>query len=136
YARRPRGGNLLLGGGLLFSPLRRAAIRPQLALVRAGLALVGAQLLFISLQLRAVALDLVVLRERRAAERDQCPDGDECAVGLHLVLVRLDLLLVGLDRVLRRLGQRGAGERDEGGKGQDMKLHLDASYESWYCSLL
>ena len=56
YARWPRGGNLLLGGRLLFSPLRRAAIRPQLALVRAGLAL----------DLRAPSLDVVdILHEVR-----------------------------------------------------------------------
>src|SRR5581483_7327555 len=46
------------------------------------------------------------------------------AVGAHLVLVRLDLRLVGLVRVLRRLRQRGAGERDEHGKSQGLQLHL------------
>src|SRR5438094_7519372 len=112
-ARRAWAGeSALFRGGLLLGGLFRV---PRCLAVGLALGLVGLQLLL-------VGLDGVLVAGG--------------AVGLHLVLVRLDLLLVGLDRVLRRLGQRGAGERDEGGKGQGMKLHLDASYKSWYCSLL
>src|SRR5204863_6135420 len=78
------------GCGPLFCLLCGAAIGFELALVRAGLALVGAQLLFIPLQLRAVALDLVGLRERRVAERDQCTDGEEYEFGFHCCPPRED----------------------------------------------